>query len=146
MWRKRNRKSVPGKAVTSVIDIGCEISGRIRFVGTLVVNGRFEGELVSADTLLVGEQGEVKAEIHVGTAIVSGKIKGNIIAQERVEMHSSARMFGDIESPVLVLDEGVMLDGRCKMTGRETVEAEKAQTGDGLGVTEDSPLEQRSYG
>lgn len=146
MWRRRNSKSLPGKAVTSVIDLGCEISGRIRFVGTLVLNGKFQGELVSADTLLVGEQGEVEAEIHVGTAIVSGKIKGNIIAQERVELRSSARMFGDIESPVLVLDEGVMLDGRCKMTRREAVEPEKIQTREGLRVAEDSPLEQRSYG
>lgn len=146
MWRWRSSSSLTAKAVTSVIDTGCEFSGRIRFVGTLVLNGKFEGELVSADTLLIGEKGEVEAEIQVGTVIVSGQIKGNIIASERVEIRGSAHVYGDIESPVLILEEGVILDGRCKMSNKAMVEVEQAQKRDALRTVENTPLKQRSYG
>lgn len=148
MWHWSNKSFLTANGSnrsTSVIDTGCEISGCIRFVGTLVLNGKLAGELVAADTLLVGEQGAIEADIQVGTAVISGEIKGNIVARERVELRGSARIFGDIESPVLVLEEGVFLEGRCMMTGQHVREGEKVQKRDTSRAMEDSPLKQRSY-
>lgn len=148
MWHWSNKSFLTANGSnrsTSVIDTGCEISGCIRFVGTLVLNGKLAGELVAADTLLVGEQGAIEADIQVGTAVISGEIKGNIVARERVELRGSARIFGDIESPVLVLEEGVFLEGRCMMTGQQVREGEKVQKRDTSRAMEDSPLKQRSY-
>lgn len=119
MWRWRKNSSTPEQASTSVIDEGCEVEGRLIAVGTLVLNGKFKGELVSSDTLLVGETGHVQAEVQVGIAIVSGQITGNIIARERIELRGTACIFGDIVTPALVLEEGVVLDGHCKMKGEE---------------------------
>ncbi|MBI2987459.1 MAG: polymer-forming cytoskeletal protein [Deltaproteobacteria bacterium] len=126
MWRWRGNSSAPDHASTSVIDQGCEVEGRLTFVGTLVLNGKFRGELFTSDTLLVGETGEVEAEVQVGAAIVSGHITGNIIARERVELRSSARIFGDIVTPVLVLEEGVVFDGHCKMKSEELRAVQKS--------------------
>lgn len=126
MWRWRGNSSAPDQASTSVIDQGCELEGRLTFAGTLVLNGKFRGELFSSDTLLVGETGQAEAEIQVGVAIVSGRITGNIIARERVELRSSARIFGDIVTPVLVLEEGVVFDGRCKMKSEELQAVQKS--------------------
>lgn len=125
MWRWRRNGSTPDHAATSVIDQGCEIEGRLNFVGTLVVNGKFQGELFSPDTLLVGETAELRAEVQVGIAIVSGMVTGNISARERVELRRNARVIGDIVTPVLVLEEGVVFDGRCKMKGEELQAAQK---------------------
>jgi cytoskeletal protein CcmA (bactofilin family) len=125
MWRWRRNGSTPDHAATSVIDQGCEIEGRLNFVGTLVVNGKFQGELFSPDTLLVGETAELRAEVQVGIAIVSGMVTGNISARERVELRRNARIIGDIVTPVLVLEEGVVFDGRCKMKGEELQAAQK---------------------
>jgi cytoskeletal protein CcmA (bactofilin family) len=119
MWRWRGNSSAPDQASTSIIDQGCELEGRLTFAGTLILNGRFRGELFSSDTLLVGETGQVEAEVQVGIAIVSGQVTGNINARERVELRGSARIFGDIVTPVLVLEEGVVFDGRCKMKNEE---------------------------
>jgi len=101
----------------SVLDQGCELEGRLTFSGTLVLNGKFQGELLSSDTLIVGENGDLKADVQVGVAIVSGQLSGHITAKERVELRSTARMYGDIVTPVLVLEEGVIFDGHCKMKG-----------------------------
>ncbi|MEK6600769.1 MAG: polymer-forming cytoskeletal protein [Candidatus Binatota bacterium] len=126
MWRWRGNSSAPDQASTSVIDQGCELEGRLTFVGTLVLNGKFRGELFSSDTLLVGETGQAEAEIQVGVAIVSGQITGNIIAHERVELRGTARIYGDIVTPVLVLEEGVVFDGRCKMKSEELRAVQKS--------------------
>lgn len=126
LWRGRGKKTE--QAATSVIDQGCEISGRLVFVGTFILDGRFQGEIVSSDTLVVAANAEFEGNAQVGTAIIHGQVKGNVAARERVELQASARVVGDIESPVLVLEEGVAFDGRCKMTGREA-EKEKAAEG-----------------
>lgn len=126
MWRWRGNSSAPDQASTSVIDQGCELEGRLTFAGTLVLNGKFRGELFSSDTLLVGETGQAEAEVQVGIAIVSGQITGNIIARERVELRSTARIYGDIVTPVLVLEEGVVFDGRCKMKSEELRAVQKS--------------------
>ena len=126
MWRFKSNGSTPDHAATSVIDHGCEVEGHVSFAGTLVLNGKFRGELISSDTLLVGETGEVQAEVQVGVAIVSGQIRGNITARERVELRATARVFGDIATPVLILEEGVVFDGRCKMQGEEPQAAQKS--------------------
>ncbi len=119
MWRWTGNNSTPEQPAMSVLDQGCELEGRLAFSGTLVLNGKFQGELVSSDTLIVGENGDLKADVRVGVAIVSGQLKGHITAKERVELRSTARMYGDIVTPVLVLEEGVIFDGHCKMKGDE---------------------------
>jgi len=127
MWhlKANNHNSAPDQAATSVIDQGCEFEGRLTFVGTLVLNGKLEGEVLSPDTLVVGENGELRANVQVGIAIISGQMTGNIVARERVELRPTARIFGDIVTPVLILEEGVIFDGRCKMRGEEVQAAEK---------------------
>lgn len=120
MWRRKRNNVSANHGPTSIVDQGCVLQGRITFAGTLVLNGRFQGEIHSSGTLLVGQTGDIQAEMEVDVLIVSGQITGNIIARERVELKSTARIFGDIVTPVLVLEEGVIFDGHCKMKGDET--------------------------
>lgn len=144
LWRGRSQKSE--KAATSVIDQGCEITGRINFVGTLILNGRFQGEMVSSDVLVVAAEGELEANVEVGTAIISGQIKGNIVARERVELQATARVVGDIESPVLMLEEGVAFDGRCKMKEKEPLKIEERPEGEKLRFIDKGLVELRRHG
>lgn len=126
MWRRKGNSSGPDQASTSVIDKGCELEGRFTFAGKLILNGKLQGTINSPGTLLVGETGQVQADVHVGTAIISGEITGNIIAQDRVEILGSGRVIGDIVTPVLVLEEGVVFDGHCKMNGEELRAVQKS--------------------
>jgi cytoskeletal protein CcmA (bactofilin family) len=126
MWRWNNNGSAADKNSTSVIDRGCELEGRFRFSGTLVINGKFRGELHSVDMLLVGESAELEAHVNVGAAIISGQVTGSVTARERVELRAGACIAGDIVTPSLVLEEGVVFDGRCSMIGSETAAAQKS--------------------
>ncbi len=117
MWPWRENSSTPDQNPMSVIDQGCEFEGRLTFVGTLILNGKLKGEVQSSGTLIVREGGEIQADVRVGVAIVSGQISGHVTAQERVELKKTARIFGDILTPVLSLEEGVVFDGHCEMKG-----------------------------
>lgn len=119
MWRRKRNHSANAQNSTSVIDHGCELEGRLAFAGTLVFNGKIQGELLSSETLFVGETGQVKANVQVGIAIVNGEITGNITARERVELRASARVVGNIVTPVLLLEEGVVFDGHCQMKNKD---------------------------
>ena len=121
LWKKSSK----GKAgdLTAVIDEGSEIEGKFTFSGTVMLNGKFKGEIVSTDTLIIGEKGVVNATIRAGVIVVRGEVVGNVQATERVEMKESARFFGDVEAPVVVMEEGVLFEGHCRMTKSKPVEA-----------------------
>jgi len=112
----RQQKPSKPREYTSHVNEGTEIDGKITFSGTVLLNGRVRGEIVSNDTLIVGEKGVIHATIRSGVVEVSGEVVGNISATERIELHPSCRVYGDIEAPVVTIDEGALLEGQCRMT------------------------------
>ena len=66
--------------------------------------------------MIVGEKAVIEANISVLKATVSGEVRGNINAAERIELHPPARVFGDLNAPVILIDEGVVFDGKCSAT------------------------------
>jgi len=118
-WRKTRE---PGRAIgdlTAFIDEGSEIEGTCAFSGTVMLNGTVRGEITSTDTVIVGEKGIAHANVRAAALFVSGQVTGNLVATQRLEMRSAARVFGDIEAPVVVIEEGALFEGRCQMTPKE---------------------------
>jgi cytoskeletal protein CcmA (bactofilin family) len=117
MWKSSGKAAAKGNAeLTAFLDEACEIEGKFTFTGTVMINGKLRGEIHSTDTLIVGEKGSVTATVRAGIVLVSGEVIGNVVGLERVELRGSARVSGDIEAPIVVVDEGVMFDGNCRMT------------------------------
>ena len=115
--RKRSPKTAgKGSDLSAYIDEASEIEGKYRFSGTVMLNGKLTGEIWSDDTLIIGEKGVVKASVRAGVVHVSGEVRGNILGTERVELRGSARVYGDVEAPVIVVEEGVVFQGHCRMT------------------------------
>ena len=95
---------------------GTEIEGEVRFSEELRVDGRITGRIVSdKGRLLVGETGEVEAEIQVGVASISGTVAGTLYASQKVEIHATGKFYGDIHAPALIIEEGAVFEGRCDM-------------------------------
>jgi cytoskeletal protein CcmA (bactofilin family) len=116
MWWKPDRKpAVKRSELTAFIDEGSEIEGKYTFTGTVMVNGKFQGEISTTDTLIIGEKAVINANIRAGSVVISGEVVGNVTASERVELKGSARVFGDLEAPVVVVEEGVLFEGHCRM-------------------------------
>lgn len=115
MWTRIQKRPGPRRDLAAFLDESSTLEGTYRFTGTVMLNGRFDGEIHSSDTLIIGDKGVVKANIRAGTLIVSGELIGNAVAGERVELRGGARVFGDVEAPVVVVEEGVLLEGHCRM-------------------------------
>jgi len=101
--------------VTAVIEPGCEFEGKLCFRGTVRISGTFRGEIFTPDTLIIGEGARVQGQIDAGTVIISGEVTGSVRAKHRAEIHKPAIFKGDIVTPSLQVDEGVIFEGSSKM-------------------------------
>jgi cytoskeletal protein CcmA (bactofilin family) len=115
MWNSK-RKAIGRNGLTAFIDEDSEIEGRYTFKGTLMLNGRLKGDISSTDTLIIGEKGSVTGDIRAGQAFISGEVVGSVFCTERVELKRTARVFADVEAPLVVVEEGVLFEGHCRMT------------------------------
>ncbi len=94
---------------------GCIYEGKLTFEGRVRIDGRFTGEIFSTDTLEVGPQAEIEAEIDVSSVIIAGHVTGNINARGRCDMRAPGVIVGNICSPVVTMEEGVRFDGAMQM-------------------------------
>lgn len=120
MWKKAHRR-VKAREFTAVIDEQSEIEGKYTSNGSVMLNGKLRGEISLTDMLVIGEKSVVNATIHAGVVLISGEVTGNVEATTRVELRGHARVFGDVTAPVVLIDEGVLFEGHCRMT-RSTIE------------------------
>ena len=101
--------------ITTLLGRGATFEGKLTFEGTVRIDGRFKGEVFSDDTLVIGEGAHVEAEIDIGDVIVQGTVVGNIKAKRSIEVHAPGRVKGDLHTPSLQIDKGVIFEGRSFM-------------------------------
>jgi cytoskeletal protein CcmA (bactofilin family) len=104
-----------GETLNALLGHGAEVNGKLRFEGTVRIDGTFKGEITTNDLLIIGEGAKIAANISCGSVVVNGEVTGNITASESVELHRPARVKGDIATPSLTIDKGVVFDGSSKM-------------------------------
>jgi cytoskeletal protein CcmA (bactofilin family) len=92
-----------------------EFEGKFSFTGAVRVDGKISGEIFSSGTLIVGESAVIHSQIHVADIIISGEVHGDIFAERKIEITVPGKLFGNIKTPKLVLEEGVIFEGNCKM-------------------------------
>ena len=93
-----------------------EFEGKFSFTGAVRIDGKFSGEIESSGTLIVGESATITSQIHVADMIVSGEVNGDIFAENKIEINVPGKLFGNIQTPKLVIEEGVIFEGNCKMS------------------------------
>ncbi len=105
-----------GREVNALLGKGSEFEGKLTFEGAVRIDGTFSGEIFTEDTLIIGEGAQVSAQIDAGTVIIYGDVRGNVRTTDLIELHAPARLRGDITTPNLAIDRGVIFEGSCTMT------------------------------
>lgn len=125
MLKRDELTSIPTSSgdLNALLGRGSEFEGKLTFEGTVRIDGKFTGTIVTNDVLVIGEGAKVNAEISCGSVIVHGEINGNVKAKNAVELHHPARMRGNVETPSLVVEKGVVFEGQSKMEGIEKASA-----------------------
>ncbi len=95
---------------------GTVMTGEANFKAMMRVDGTLSGRVSSSSgTLIVGANGKVDANIEVAVAVIHGTINGDIIATQRLELGRAAKVHGNIQTPSLIIEQGAIFEGSCKM-------------------------------
>jgi cytoskeletal protein CcmA (bactofilin family) len=121
--KKRGRKA---DSISTFLGSQASVDGTIEFQGTIRLDGSVKGKIKSdGGTVIVGEKAVVDAEVFVGTAIIMGEVRGTIDAEERIEVYPPGRVVGDIQAPVISIEEGGLFNGNCAMKNTSTIPNKK---------------------
>ncbi|HET7753323.1 MAG TPA: polymer-forming cytoskeletal protein [Anaeromyxobacteraceae bacterium] len=114
---KRDETTPTGGAsdLNALLGRGSEFEGKLTFEGTVRIDGKFNGTIASGDVLVIGEGAKISAEITCATIIVHGEVTGNLRAKNAIELHHPARVRGNVETPSLMIEKGVLFEGQAKM-------------------------------
>jgi cytoskeletal protein CcmA (bactofilin family) len=97
----------------------------IKVTGGLRIDGKLEGD-IEANSIFIGEKGEIEGNIVADFAVIGGKVKGDVIAREAIELQKNAILIGNIETKSIMIDKGVTFEGFCSMgVGREKKQRQK---------------------
>ena len=102
--------------LSGFVGAGTALTGEVTFRAMLRVDGHFSGRINSEDgTLIVSAGGQIDADIEVAIAQINGTINGDVYATKRVELGRAARINGNIQTPALVVEQGAIFEGVCRM-------------------------------
>jgi len=110
------------KDKTEVVVLGktTSFTGLLKFATTLRIQGNFRGTIDASGDLIVDKEAVVDADhITVSSLTVYGHISGTVHAQDKVDMMSGAKVQGDVSASRLRIADGVLFEGKCKMTNVE---------------------------
>jgi cytoskeletal protein CcmA (bactofilin family) len=108
-----------GGELNGFLDRGSSFKGELEFEDTMRIDGRFNGKIVSKNELIVGDSAQIDGDIHVGRIAISGMVTGKIVADQRVEIHRNGKVYSDIDTPALIIEEGAIFQGNCVMGDRK---------------------------
>jgi cytoskeletal protein CcmA (bactofilin family) len=120
MWWRNKTPTIEEGVINTFLGPESEFNGDIVVKGTIRIDGKVYGNIVSQDGVIIGEGGLVQGNIEAVTVVSSGIVQGNIQAEKKLEL-LKGQVAGDISTALLAISEGVVFEGKCVMKKHETV-------------------------
>jgi cytoskeletal protein CcmA (bactofilin family) len=108
-------KSLASEELNGFMDEGTEFLGELRFRDVMRIDGRLKGKIVSDNTLIIGEAGQVEADIDCGVVSIRGTVSGRVYGRQRIELLAGSKVQATLISPKLVIEDGAFFQGDCEM-------------------------------
>ncbi|MDO5086366.1 MAG: polymer-forming cytoskeletal protein [Comamonadaceae bacterium] len=106
--------SAQGKQIDTLIAEHCTLEGDLTTKNSVKVDGRIHGTLRAEGRAVIGETGVVQGDVHAADLLVLGRLEGHVYAQ-RLHLHASAQIHGNIEAQTLQVDPGARYQGSVTM-------------------------------
>ncbi|WHZ23579.1 MAG: Polymer-forming bactofilin [Nitrospira sp.] len=126
MWGETKKQAVAEDDKFTFLGKGTNFKGIVTFDGTVRIDGRVEGEVHTGGAVIVGESAIIKGVIAAGSVSISGRVKGTVTASQKVELQKPGILIGDIQSPMIAVEEGAHFHGMSNMGAEKWVEDEGA--------------------
>ena len=112
--KKKNKSEIV------ILGKSTSFTGILRFDTTLKIQGNFKGTIDARGDLIVDKDAVVDADrVTVSSLTVFGSISGTVDAHDKVDIMSGAKVHGDVNAVRLRIADGVLFEGKCKMTNIE---------------------------
>ena len=111
--------------INAFLGTGTVYEGKLNFQGSVRIDGIFTGEVHSEGTLIIGKDAKVQGQVWVGQLVLSGNFQGEIQAGKKVVLHKTAHLVGSMDTPVLVIEEGAVIEGQVTMNAAKAKEDKK---------------------
>jgi Integral membrane protein CcmA involved in cell shape determination len=115
MFGSSKRVSGFTEQVETILGPATQIKGTISAGGAIRVDGQVEGEIDTKGDIIIGESGVIHAQIKGRSATIAGTVHGNVEVVDKLELTSTAKLYGDIQTGVLIIGEGAVFKGACEM-------------------------------
>ena len=103
--------------LNTILGKGTKFEGKVEVQHSLRIDGRFEGDVITTETLVIGKDGEVIGNTKAKDVIIGGKLNGTVVAEGKIVLESKAEFRGEMKTNKLVIDEGAIFEGNCSMSG-----------------------------
>jgi cytoskeletal protein CcmA (bactofilin family) len=114
-WLGSSKSAGSSEEWTGFIDQGVTLEGTLQVTGTFRIDGKVKGNIISEQTIILGDAAKVEGQIEGNRVVISGRFDGVIFAKGRVEIQAKGVVTGEVHSPCMVIDPGGIFDGRCHM-------------------------------
>ncbi len=101
---------------TTVIGKDAVVKGELTSQNDMLIEGRVEGKIRGAHRVVIGESGNVQAQVHASIVSVRGEVHGDCEASKKVEIAATGKVFGNISAETIVVAEGATFRGSSRMT------------------------------
>ena len=112
MFGKKRKEE---EEIMAFLGKGAEFTGKLMFNGSVRIDGDFKGSIFGNGTLVIGEGAEIEADIRVDSVMVSGEMRGQIDVKKIIRIYSTGKVTGDLNTPVISVEEGAFFEGTCHM-------------------------------
>jgi cytoskeletal protein CcmA (bactofilin family) len=113
---RRGASAAAAASGFSLLDVNLAVTGDLQTGGSLRIEGRLEGSILKADSVVIGVGASVSGDVHAREVVLGGTLTGNIHASERVELQATAVVTGDVHTVSVLIQEGGVVNGRVIMS------------------------------
>jgi len=137
-----SKKTSDNSELNAFLGVGTEYRGKLDFVGTVRIDGRFEGEISTDGDLILGRKASITGVVRVGRLTSCGNIKGDVVVKERAVMEKTSTLNGSLNTPILVVEKGAIIEGEIVMTKEGVSASPKVVSADFGGNARSSGVEE----
>lgn len=146
MVKNTEGRMIEEKDIDTVLAEDIDFSGTMKFKNSLMIKGKFDGQIDAEGHLILGPNSVVKATIRAGIVTNYGKIIGNVEALKKLELLKGAELNGDVNTPDFIVESGCVFNGKCTMKGGTVSSSHSGGDRKGGTSEESSPGERASSG
>lgn len=102
---------------STVLEDDFSFDGSFVIADSLIVKGYISGKIQTEGLMIIGPDAVIEAEVYARDLQCFGRINGDMFIEKEAYFHCPSVINGNIDTPVITIEKGCLINGKIKMTG-----------------------------